>query len=294
MADGVDRRQVTFEQAEGLVALPSQLAKEDVPSVLRAKVWSLVYRLIKNNSYYEIGYGEIVEENWQFELHNLVVERFGKPVDELDASPEAIAGYFKLSFMEGSYSQFYGVLQDFVRLGIVPDAVRRVFAEMLTDAKAAYRLEVDEFPPTLFPFGSDQEAASYLSALQECREAGLMGALSHLKQSSKSMVNGQFSESISNSIHAVESVCKAISNNERGTLKGALRALQSKGVQIHAALFRSLESLYGYASDEKGVRHALVFDDAANVDEIDALYMLGACASFITYIINKSRLVGLI
>jgi hypothetical protein len=44
----------------------------------------------------------------------------------------------------------------------------------------------------------------------------------------------------------------------------------------------------------KGVRHALIADGESPVDETDALYMLGACAAFVSYLINKARLAGLI
>jgi hypothetical protein len=44
-----------------------------------------------------------------------------------------------------------------------------------------------------------------------------------------------------------------------------------------------------YTSDEEGVRHALVFGDEAQVDEADALFMLGACASFVSYLLARSQ-----
>ena len=52
--------------------------------------------------------------------------------------------------------------------------------------------------------------------------------------------------------------------------------------------------LYGFASDEKGIRHPLLDDGAANVDETDALFMIGACAAFVSYLINKSRAASLL
>ena len=52
--------------------------------------------------------------------------------------------------------------------------------------------------------------------------------------------------------------------------------------------------LYGFTSDEKGIRHPLLDLPAANVDETDALFMIGACAAFVSYLINKSRAAGLL
>jgi hypothetical protein len=54
-------------------------------------------------------------------------------------------------------------------------------------------------------------------------------------------------------------------------------------------LQNGFSSLYGFTSDEDGIRPALLDEPVAQVDETDALYMLGSCAAFISYLINKAR-----
>ena len=76
------------------------------------------------------------------------------------------------------------------------------------------------------------------------------------------------------------------------TLGSALAALEAKG-NLHGALKTTFARLYGYTSDEEGVRHALVFSDEARVDEADALFMLGACASFVSYLLARGISAGL-
>jgi hypothetical protein len=53
------------------------------------------------------------------------------------------------------------------------------------------------------------------------------------------------------------------------------------------------DALYAYTSDESGIRHALL-EASANVDETDALFMLGSSASFVSYLVGKARLAGLL
>jgi hypothetical protein len=65
-------------------------------------------------------------------------------------------------------------------------------------------------------------------------------------------------------------------------------------IKIHRALKHGFGNIYGYTSDEKGIRHPLLDDEKANVDEADALFMIGACAAFVSYLINKARSAGLI
>jgi hypothetical protein len=62
-----------------------------------------------------------------------------------------------------------------------------------------------------------------------------------------------------------------------------------KSAYIHGALGAGFRSLYGFTSDEKGVRHPLLDKPNAQVDEPDALYMLGSCAALVSYLINKAR-----
>jgi hypothetical protein len=78
-----------------------------------------------------------------------------------------------------------------------------------------------------------------------------------------------------------------------GDFGKALAKLDAK-VGIHGAMRAGFASLYGSTSDEKGIRHALLEVPAASVDKTDALFMIGACAAFVSYLINKSRAPGLI
>ena len=69
-----------------------------------------------------------------------------------------------------------------------------------------------------------------------------------------------------------------------------MQRLESKH-HVHSALKRGFTSLYGFTSDEKGIRHPLLDDGTAKVDETDAIFMIGACAAFVSYLINKHRAV---
>ena len=66
----------------------------------------------------------------------------------------------------------------------------------------------------------------------------------------------------------------------------ALSKLEADG-HLHGGLKAAFSKLYGYTSDEEGIRHALVLNESAQVDEADALFMLGACASFVTYLNSR-------
>ncbi|MEH2627060.1 hypothetical protein V1292_005115 [Bradyrhizobium sp. AZCC 1719] len=62
---------------------------------------------------------------------------------------------------------------------------------------------------------------------------------------------------------------------------------------MHPALKRGFSAIYGYTSDEGGIRHALLDSGEAAVDEVDAIFFIGACSSFVSYLIGKARVAGL-
>jgi hypothetical protein len=73
-------------------------------------------------------------------------------------------------------------------------------------------------------------------------------------------------------------------------LRPALATLKKQGT-VHGSLKEGILKLYGHASAEKGLRHSPAFQGVAKVDQTDALFMFGACASFVS---NKGRASGLI
>lgn len=100
--------------------------------------------------------------------------------------------------------------------------------------------------------------------------------------------NPDYRNSIKESISAVESICKIVTNDSKATLGSTIKILEKEG-HIHKALKQSFSSLYGYASDSSGIRHALIVEDR-KVDYHEAKFMLVVCSSFINFIIGKMKI----
>ncbi len=97
--------------------------------------------------------------------------------------------------------------------------------------------------------------------------------------------NPDYRNSIKESISAVESYSKILTNKNTATLGEAIKEIEKKS-SLHPALKESILKLYGYTNDEKGIRHALLEDDKTNFSE--AKFMLVSCSSFINYLISKN------
>lgn len=97
--------------------------------------------------------------------------------------------------------------------------------------------------------------------------------------------NPDHRNTIKESISAVEAVARIVSGNQKATLGEAIKAVETRH-SIHPALKEGLLKIYGYTSDQGGIRHSLV--DAPQVDASDAYFMLVSCSAFCNYLISKS------
>lgn len=98
--------------------------------------------------------------------------------------------------------------------------------------------------------------------------------------------NRDYKNSIKESICAVESLCRIIVNDEKATLGDALKQLEKSGIVIHPSLKSAFQKLYGYTSDQGGIRHAEGLLES-DVTFEDATFMLVSCSAFINYLLSK-------
>ena len=111
----------------------------------------------------------------------------------------------------------------------------------------------------------------------------------HLKKSSNKLFDRKepdYSNSVKESISAVESACCIITGNKKATLGQALKIVEESH-SLHTALKEAFQKLYGYTSDEGGIRHGSI--NMADVDFELAKYLLVTCSAFINYLKSISK-----
>ncbi len=134
---------------------------------------------------------------------------------------------------------------------------------------------------------SEQEIQSIEEALDSTNPYS--GVQQHLNQSLKLISDRQnpdYRNSIKESISAVEALVMQLLEDNSITLGKAIPKLRSK-YNLHPTLMESLNKLYGYSSDEDGVRHGS--PNSSTVTYIDAKFMLVACTNFINHLIEKTK-----
>ncbi len=279
----MDRRKITFRQAEGIDTLPSQLDLGVVPKGARAKLWALVYSVLENGSQREHGgfytylRGELV---WSLRSYYVDIRHFR--VDEIDSLISWHTERLSAVVLKGEYFDVFELLQVLLR-SLENSTFSSELESILESEFPAYRVIDGD---TIVPIASVEESLAYGVALSALTEGGFDGARVHLKEAGSHLSSGQFSDSARESINAVESVVRKISGEK--TLGNAIGALKRKGA-IHEALCKGVLQLYGYGSSEQGIRHPKIDGEEDRVTEADALLMLGCCAAIVTYL-SKSNL----
>lgn len=97
------------------------------------------------------------------------------------------------------------------------------------------------------------------------------------------MRNGQWQESVHESISAVESLVKSLVS-EKARLGTAIKTMQ-RDWNTHPAFGSAMKKLYEWPSNEPGVRHGGA--STSDLGRAEAAFMIPVCAAFCTYLLGK-------
>lgn len=149
--------------------------------------------------------------------------------------------------------------------------------EVMVAENCGYRF-VDQI---LIPVTAPEEIESIETALEKTTGAvreHLSTALALLAD----RMAPDYRNSIKESISAVEAACQAIAGMPKASLGDCLKAIK-KVKPLHQAFEAALVKLYGWTSDDGGIRHALT-EQGVTPTHADAQFMLVSCSAFTNYL----------
>ena len=285
MVDGkeLEPRELTFSQVQGYEEIPGILALEKVDYEARLKLWNLLYISAWVDTMAKFGYWS-TNPQWVPILETLHTDFFQRPIDDLDTSP---SGYKGAILDVLPFFKLFDLLQIIMRHQNCPGNFIADVVKLFDECRLAYVVDTNG-PATILPAVTEREGQAIVGALHELHEAGLSGAGTHLRNAGELLNQGDWPGSIRESIHAVESVARQLDPNASQTLGPALTSLEKDG-HLHPALKEGFSKLYGYTSDEQGIRHPLIDNATSPAERDEAVFMLGACASFASYLWRRHQ-----
>ena len=158
----------------------------------------------------------------------------------------------------------------------------KVFNHILEDEVSAYRI-LDNL---VVPITNKAE----LKTIEEAKSIPYYSVRTHVSKALALYADRKapdYENSIKESISAVEAMCCIITgmSGAQATLGAAIKKLKDSNVHIHNAMEKAFLALYGYTSDENGIRHGGI--DFTSVPSEDAKYMLVSCSAFVNYLMEK-------
>lgn len=285
-----------FSERVGAVVPSKSIQVGSMNTELRNSLWNLFYDLYQER-----------DSNYWLRVVKHVAKYFRKvPVDELPYRDYDARDWLKEYFFGLPWHAAYDLTEFIVnnhramtttRYDSYHESSHRVTESKLIET-IDYILERELsgyrfIQRVLTPISNKEEVEAIEEAVVAAHRMGLAGAHQHIRSAIELLgkkPTPDYRNAIKEAISAVESVAKQIVGTDSATLDAALKEL-SKKADIHGALSSGFSKLYGYTSDESGIRHAILEDP--NVGFAEAKYMIVSCSAFVNYLIQKADAAGL-
>ncbi len=276
-----------FSQRYGYTPVKSALQIESIDAELRNALWSVVklhyWDVVRwsddilNSRRLLSNYGN---ENIQALCQRLWLHFFKQPLDTLPNDFEEVYGRLRKYFFESKWYEVYDFIEFLAQS--YPEESRnaeftRAINVFLEREVAAYRFVDGRIVQIT--------AAEEIDAIESATGAERGPVRAHLDRALHLMADRRapdYRNSVKESVSAVEAFVRSITGSDKGTLGELLKRLAGAH-PVHPALEAAFTKLYGYTSDAKGIRHALLEGDGQVTFE-EAKFMLVACSAFINYV----------
>ena len=294
MTDNVelDPRKHTFSQSQGYEPTPGPLALEELSEEARIKLWNVLVLIPRGPfSGSPVHYVGDISPPWRSIFRTLHNDFLVKPMDEFPQGHQTASLFvdtYKPAILHSlQFNEVFDLFQMIMRHPQCPFDFIVEVAETFKECRLAYVVHMEQ-PVTILPAVTPQEGEILMGAIKELREAGLQGAEVHLRTAGELIGQGDWPGAVRESINAVESVARQLDPDASKELEPALASLERKG-RLHPAMKQAFSRLYGYTSDEEGIRHALLTNATSPTGLDEAVFMLGACASFASYLWRRHQ-----
>jgi hypothetical protein len=278
-----------FSQRIGIKPIKTELEKDGLSEELRNSLWTLILELILKVKSNEIDYDQYGHQKTYTELsdyyRDLWIHFFKWPIDNLAMKYGGVADPYRTNerLREWFFNAEWDAVFDFIEFSSTyHNKFTEICNNFLKKEMSAYRF----VEGNLVQINSKEEVVEVQAAIKNSDKFNSVNT--HLKTALELLSdrkNPDYRNSIKESISAVESLSKIIIKNDKTTLGQALKEIEKKH-QIPGGLKAAFTALYGYTSEEGGIRHGLL-DNDIKIEIEEARFMLIACSAFVNYLICK-------
>lgn len=288
-----------FSDRIGATQASLDLYVDSIPDSLRNSIWNFILELYPNSAH----------DDEKRKLCLYLAKHFRKSrVDQVPSRSYDVSEWLQSYYFSLPWHQIYNLVEFLVKhhyyilhhvagfhvdqrkLSNLKEGMENRFNHMFEVERSGFRF----IGGVLSPITDQLELDAVASSIVQLNEAQLVGAKKHIQTALElfsKRPTPDYRNSIKESISAVESVAKIIGTKDGDGISTALKVLGDKA-NLHGALKSAFEKLYGFTSDDDGIRHAMIDDPSVGFDE--AKYMIVSCSAFCSYLLGKAQSVDLI
>ncbi len=267
-----------FSERSGFRKVAEIIQIDEMNDSLRTSIWNCFYDKIFSEQGFINSYQQY-DARIYFFSKTLWQDYFKKPIDSRPQYGGEIFKEIREYFFSCPWYEVYDFIEFMIlKYKFIISFLNDIFLRELS----GYRI----INSIVAPISTNEEISTIETAITD--NLIPVGARSHLQQALQLLSNKEspdYRNSIKESISAVESICKCITQKDSATLGEALILMEKKH-GLHKALKDAFSKLYGYTSDSNGIRHAML--DETIFDQSDAIYFLVSCSAFINYLKSKN------
>lgn len=298
------RAKLTFRQAERIDPLPQMLIWGFLDREFRLLLYDFFSELFEKHTHIEEDAGEKYNNILQFlfEYHRYIkfelTETANRRSEELGRGILSEILYDKGEIYsrlskpdENEVRENSANVLEFVtytlRSRLIQDQDKFVLSEIFVHPRSPYRIHFFPEGAAIIPKNTEAEQRAIECNLKAIHDSSLEGAKQHLKKAIDGLSptsQPKYADVVREAVHAVESAACVIAGKPKATLSDALK--QIKG-DLHPALYDGLQKLYGYAGDERGIRHSLVEGENERVSSEEAILAFSICAAIVGFLLRK-------
>jgi hypothetical protein len=272
-----------FSQRAGITPVRVEIQRESIDTVLLNKLWSAVHLVVfepisRNESY-------IPDNDNGFAAKRLWLHHYEQPIDRMPSDWPSFSKYVRDSFFAAAWYEVYDLLEqvadEFKEQGT---ELRKLVNSFLESEMSAYR-----FVDTYILAITSAEEIDAIEAAASSPDV-VAPAKTHLRTALAMLTDRQTPDhrnAVKEAILAVEAMCQHLTGDTNASLGKAIKRLRENGVRIPPVIEVAWSKLYGWSSNEGGIRHALSGEETIGFAE--AKYMLVSCSAFVNYLVDSSR-----
>lgn len=282
---------MTFSERHGYKPVNKIIQIESMNEPLRNGLWSMLQIHCWDDVIFDPDFLGLEELNLNYPANNAIknlcqqlwLNYLKEPLDQLNKNWPIACAHLRQYFFSCEWYEVYDFIE-FIADNYERNRFKKQFMqacnELLEREMSAYRF-VDGI---VVRITEEHEVTEIEQAIEQAR-----GPVSkHLHRSLELLSDRKtpdYRNSIKESISAVESLVAITVKAKKGTLGQLIKKLKDE-IGLHPSLQEAFSSLYGYTSDEKGIRHALT--EAGNSNDFnDAKFMLVVCSAFVNFVQGK-------